>query len=522
MKLFTGNFDLKIFMIVSALFVYLNAHSQDTIQKDGFCRFYYPNGKISSEGTLKNGKPDGYWKSYNANGSLKSEGNRKNTELDSTWKFYNGDGKLQMEITYKAGKKNGLKSSYLDKETIRENFKNDIKDGFTRYYYPDGKIKLDIPFIKGLEQGFAREYASDGTIITLTEYKRGFIVDRMRINRKDGNGRKQGKWYIFYDSGNLHSEVTWKDDKKNGYLKEYAENGDLLKISKYVEDVLQPEAEEIQKLEVQNEYYPDGKVKISAMFRNGIPEGVKREYNADGIVEKSYLYKNGVIIGEGIIRDDDSRDGHWKDYFADGTLKAEGNYENGKQTGEWKYYHQNGKIEQTGKFSKQGKPEGTWKWYFETGSLLKEEHYHNGLRDGLSTEYDETGKVIEEGEFLAGNEDGPWFEQIGDSYIRGTYRDGLRNGMWYNYYLDVNGSKTDSILSFRGGFVEDNPNGKHIYYWENGKIKDEGSYVMGKKEGDWLKYNFDGTLFMVITFREGVEIRYDGVKIKPPYEKEEE
>ena len=52
-------------------------------------------------------------------------------------------------------------------------------------------------------------------------------------------------------------------------------------------------------------------------------------------------------------------------------------------------------------------------------------------------------------------------------------------------------------------------------------LLDEGIYVMGKKEGDWYKYNFDGTLFMIITYKEGVEIRYDGVKIKPPYEKEE-
>ncbi|MEI7662416.1 MAG: toxin-antitoxin system YwqK family antitoxin [Bacteroidota bacterium] len=522
MKLFIRNFHVQIILITSLLFVFGNLPAQDTLQKDGFCKFYYPSGKISSEGTLKNGKPDGYWKSYNINGTIKSEGNRKNSELDSTWKFYNGNGRLLLEINYKAGKKDGLKITYLDKETVKENFRNDIKEGYTRYYYPDGKIKQEIPYVRGLEQGFAKEYGFDGNVITLTEYKRGFIVDRLRINRKDQDGRRQGKWYAFYGSGNLHTEVTFKDDKKNGYLKEYAENGDLLKISKYVDDVLQPEAEEIQKLEVQNEYYPDGKIKISAMFRNGVPEGITREYNTDGMVEKSYLYKNGVVIGTGIMKDDGSRDGYWKDFYADGSLKSEGNYDNGKQVGEWKYYHPNGKIEQTGRFSKQGKLDGRWRWYFETGQLLKEENYRNGFKEGLSSEYDETGRVIEEGEFVNGNEDGPWFEIIGDSYIRGTYRDGLRNGMWYNYYLNLNGAKTDSLLYFKGGFVEDNPDGKHIWYWENGKIKDEGSYVMGKKEGEWLKYNFDGTLFMVITYREGVEVRYDGVKIKPPYEKEEE
>jgi uncharacterized protein len=522
MKLLTKFYCLRCILIICFLWISVGLFSQDTVQKDGFCKFNYANGQISSEGFIKNGKPDGYWKSYYESGTLKSEGNRLNFELDSLWKFYNQDGKLMVEIFYREGKKNGLKISWLDQEVVKENFRNDVKEGFTRYYYPNGKLKQEIPFYKGLEQGYGKEYSTEGFIITLTEYKRGFIVDRLRINRKDGSGKKQGHWCTFYEKGSIKSEITYKDDMKNGYFKEYAENGDLLKISKYIDDVIQPEAEEIQKLEIQNEYYPDGKLKISAMFRNGIPEGIKREYKADGTIEKAYLYKNGVIIGEGIVKEDGDREGPWRDYYPDGALKAEGNYEKGKQTGEWKYYHPNGKIEQIGKFNKQGKFEGTWKWYYENGELLKEEHYHLGLKDGLSTEYDESGKVIAEGEFVSGNEDGPWFELIGDNFIRGTYRDGLRNGMWYNFYLDQNGAGTDSLCYYKGGFIEDNPDGKHTWYWENGKIKDEGSYVNGRKEGDWYKYNFDGTIFMVITYKQGVETRFDGVKIKPPYEKEEE
>ena len=522
MELFIRYYRFKLVLTITCFLLITGVYAQDTLQKDGFVKFYYQNGKIASEGFLKNGNPDGYWKSYNENGTTKSEGNRKSFELDSLWKFYNQDGKLLVEIYYKSGKKNGIKTTWLDKEMVEENFRDDIKEGYTRYYFPNGKIKQEIPFVKGLEQGFSKEYGSDGTIITLTEYKRGFIVDRIRINRKDGNGRRQGRWCYFYENGNLKTEVTYRDDKKNGYLKEYAENSDLLKIAKYQDDVIQPEAEEIQKLEVQNEYYPDGKIRISAMFRNGVPEGIKREYTADGNIEKAYLYQNGVIIGEGIVKEDGNRNGPWKDFYPDGSLKSEGNYDNGKQTGEWKFYHSNGKIEQSGKFNKQGKFEGTWKWYFDSGQLLKEENYRNGLKDGIFTQYDEAGKVIEEGEFVNGNEDGPWFEQIGDTFIRGSYRDGLRNGMWYNFYLNRNEEKTDSLCYFKGGFIEDNPNGKHIWYWENGKVKDEGNYVNGRKEGEWYKYNFDGTLFMVITYKQGVETRFDGVKIKPPYEKEEE
>jgi len=522
MFMISGYFRWNYLLTLLLIALFSDIYCQDTIQKNGPCKFYYPNGVLSSEGTLRNGKPDGYWKAYHENGKLKSEGNRRNFELDSLWKFYGPEGNLLVEINYSAGKKNGLKTTWLDKEIVRENFRQDIKEGYTRYYYRNEKIKQEIPFVKGLEQGYGKEYGPDGTIITLTEYKRGFIVDRLRINRKDGNGKKQGRWCTFYDQGSLKTEASYRDGLMNGYYKEYAENGDLIRISKYENDILQPEAEEIQKMDIENEYYPDGKLKMSAMSRKGVPEGIRREYSPEGKIEKSWLYKNGVVIGEGIILEDGNRNGPWKDYYADGTLKAEGNYDNGKQVGEWKFYHQNGKIEQTGKFGKTGKLEGTWKWYFDGGQLLREEHYRNGLKDGMSTEYDETGKVVTEGEFVDGNEDGSWFELIGDNYLRGTYRDGMRNGMWYYYYLDRKENVTDSICYYKGSFIEDNPDGKHIWYWENGKLKDEGNYVNGRKEGDWYKYNYDGTLFMVITYKNGVETRYDGVKIKPPYEKEEE
>jgi antitoxin component YwqK of YwqJK toxin-antitoxin module len=508
-------------LILFVLFNSAGVQGQDTLRTDGYHRYYYPNGILSSEGTMKDGKPDGYWKSYYENGHLKSEGNRKDFELDSLWKFYNEDGVLIVEIYYRNGKKNGIKSTYLDKEIIRENFVNDVKEGLTKYYFPDGTLKSEIPFVKGLEQGIGKEYNANGDVITITEYKRGFIVDRMKINRRDKNNLRQGTWMTFYPNGNTHQEGTYRDDKKNGYFKDYAENGDLLKVTKYVNDVAQPEATEIQKLTTETEYYPNGKILKTTMTRNGVLEGVSREYDSSGNVVKSAEYHNGVLTGEGIVLEDGSREGPWKDLYPDGSIMAEGRYENGKPVGTWKYYHPNGKLEQTGKYNKLGKPDGTWIWYYDTGQLRREEDYQNGLKDGFSEEYDENGNLLEKGEYLDGKEDGPWIITIGDNCQKGTYRDGLRTGVWTSYQLTRNGAVTDTMILSTGGYVDDLPDGKHITYWDNGKIKQEGSYVMGKKEGNWNLFNSDGTLFLVITYSDGVETKFDGVRIKPPFEKEE-
>ena len=516
-------FICLIFTIHFSLFTFHYSIAQDTTKiKDGYQKFYYPSGILSSEGTIRNGKPDGYWKSYYEKGKLKSEGNRKKFEIDSTWKFYNEDGKLILEVNYKNGKKNGIKTTYMEKGITKENFVNDIKEGYTRYYFLNGSLKMEIPFVKGLEQGFAKEYSLEGNIITLIEYKKGFIVERIKINRQDQNNLKQGKWYTFYENGNVKTEGNYIDGKKNGYFKDYTENGDLISVSKYINDILQEEAAEITKLDVRNEYYPDGKIKVRATYRNGVPEGIRREYNKDGEIEKSFIYQNGIITGEGIVKEDGAKNGHWKEFYPDGSLKSEGEYKDDKPVGEWKYYYADGKLEQKGKYTNSGKLTGTWKRYFNNGQMMIEEEYINGEKDGPHTEYDENGKIVEQGEYVKGLEDGQWFTSSGDYFERGTYRDGLKTGKWSTWFVVTKDNKPDSVLNFSGSFIEDNPQGKHIYYWENGKVRDEGSYISGKKDGEWYKYNEDGTLFLIITYIKGIEVKYDGVKVKPPFESGEE
>ncbi len=67
-------------------------------------------------------------------------------------------------------------------------------------------------------------------------------------------------------------------------------------------------------------------------------------------------------------------------------------------------------------------------------------------------------------------------------------------------------------MSFQGKFVDGLPNGKHIWYWENGKIKQQGNYVMGRKTGDWKKFDQNGMLIITISYKNGKEVKYDGIE----------
>lgn len=503
-------FYLILLIFVTALCAQ-NLWGQSDIKPEGYTVFYHENGNKSSEGIMVNGKPDGYWKTYHESGILKSEGNRREFLLDSTWKFYDETGKLVLLINYQKGTKNGLRVSYRENEIIAENFEADVKQGLTSYYYyPDSTIYKTIIFKDGREEGLAKEFAQDGRVVTLTTYKKGYVVSRERINRIDQENRKQGLWKFFHANGLVKLEGRYSNDLKDGYFKEYDDAGKLIATTKWVGGEKQEAPVELVRLEVAKDYYPNGQLKAMQTYRNGIAQGVRRDYDEEGNIVSGSYFKEGIKVAEGITREDGLKDGPWQEFFDNGNLKAEGNYDMGVKVGAWTFYHPNGKVKQTGKYSENGKLTGRWIWYYASGNVLREESYRNGLADGLMTEYDDLGNIITEGDYIEGMREGEWLLQYGDHREIGEYAFDLRNGYWK--YFDG-----EDNLIFEGEYIDNNPNGKHYYYWDNGNIKDEIPYSLGLKNGDWKKYDYDGVLLLVISFENGIEKKYDGVKIKPEF-----
>ncbi|MBK6965538.1 MAG: hypothetical protein IPH20_16830 [Bacteroidales bacterium] len=67
------------FSIVILFSVFLVKAQENAINPNGYNKFLHPNGKVSSEGMMREGKPDGYWKTFHENGV--SEGRRKPEEF---------------------------------------------------------------------------------------------------------------------------------------------------------------------------------------------------------------------------------------------------------------------------------------------------------------------------------------------------------------------------------------------------------------------------------------------------------
>jgi len=477
-------------IVYSILFIFLiTGHlplkgQENILNQNGFNRFFYPNGQVSSEGNMVDGKPDGYWQTYYVCGVLKSEGNRKNYLLDSVWVFYSLSADTLKKINYLYGKKNGFYYTY-NYENInkpegyicsKELFVNDKKEGKAYYYYDNNKVKMEVNYLIGKKNGRAFEYNKEDIIITIFEYNKDRLINRERINRIDEKGDKQGIWKEFYEDGKLNIEKGYKNNKLEGYYKKYDRKGSLILTLRYEKGVIVENnaIDDQEEIEIRKEYDNDGSLKFSGPYKRNTPIGIHREYSKDGEVINSKIYdNNGNIVSVGIVNEKGEKQGKWKNYYTKDKLLSEGKYVDNEKTGTWKYCFKNGRIEQTGKY-RNGKPNEIWKWYYNNGKLIKEEEYFNGKRDGVYTEYSKNGDIISEGHFLDGEMDGSWRTKIGDHSEVGKYIVGLKNDIWKHFY-------EDGSLKYKGKFINGNPEGKQKIFCQNGNKKDETYNYNGRK-----------------------------------------
>ncbi|UTW68029.1 hypothetical protein KFE94_07920 [bacterium SCSIO 12643] len=503
-----------IILFITSILSFSNSFSQNSIDPNGYNVFYYPNGQKSSEGYFKDGKPEGFWKNYYESGILKSEGNRKFHELDSIWLFYYENGLLREKVNYENSKKSGKSFIYSEEGFLitQSTYINDTLQGKSFDYFQDlARPEFEKPYKDGVLEGRGYQYGRDGRIVAIMTYEKGVIKSSQAINKYNSKNEKVGLWIEYYDDlpddKIKKLEGRYKNGLKNGYFREYDKKGVQLSTIKYVNGQVVENAAELMAVDLVREFYPNASVKWEKTYLGSQPNGIWKKYDTGGVVVETIIYKAGIKIGEGIIDSAGVKQGKWKEYYTDGQLRGEGEYKDGARIGPWKFYHANGKLEQKGKYRKGGKPHGLWVWYYENGATKREETYINGKEDGELVEYDEEGEILKQGEYIEGLKEGEWVVNTGDYIEKGNYVEGMMHGPWLGTY------KSTGKKAFEGEYLEDEPNGKHTYYYPSGRKMLEGKYELGMKIGDWKRYDETGLILLTVRYRNGKAERLSGKKI---------
>jgi len=510
---------------------------------NGYNKFIYDNGKVSSEGNMKNGKPDGYWKNYSKNGKIKIEGSRKNFMLDSLWKFYDDKGRINKSVNYKEGKKQGLTTIYDSNAVVLsfEDYNNDLKEGSLKTFYKSGVTKSSKFYLKGKLEGTAYEFSQDSLITAISTYKGGILQSYEKINQRDAESKKQGIWKEFYDNLELKKEQKFNDDSLDGYVKEFDMKGNLLNTKKFNNGKRILNAPEIANVEIYREVYDDNTLKYEGVYSESVAIGTHYKYvqkmRCDSslflkedstslintyisklvcrnvpIPDSAIEYFDGIVVARGAVDSVRNRIRIWSEFHNTGEFKGKGVYKEGFRTGDWEFFYASGKIEQKGKYDKKGKMQGSWKWYYEKGTLWREEIYVNGKREGQLTDYTEDGKIILQGNFVDNKKDGLWNYESPDYKEVGSYNNDEPDSLWKSYYMP------GKIKRFEGRFQSGDPTGLHTIYHPTGEKMSSGVYTSGMKEGDWKYYDEMGFNYLTITFKNDIEIKWQGEKIRPSYE----
>ncbi len=133
------------------------------------------------------------------------------------------------------------------------------------------------------------------------------------------------------DSDALKTEIEYKNQKMDGWYKEYYKNGQLKSEIWHREGKMNG---------IFKEYYEDGKTKSIAYYKNDKLDSLNQIFYTDGKIKSERHYLNGRLHGKLV------------NYYPDGKVTLETNYLYGMQNGEEKTYYPNGKLHSVKQFSR--------------------------------------------------------------------------------------------------------------------------------------------------------------------------
>jgi antitoxin component YwqK of YwqJK toxin-antitoxin module len=150
---------------------------------------YYENGPVYGIRNYEDGKLTGEGKDFYNNDKVAYAWNFKDGKLNGEAKSYSKDGKILGEANYIDGELNGVVRQYLPDGTLEYSaqFKDGKLNGTESYYYPTMKMMLSLN----------------------DDNKK----NAMKIDGNYNDGRMDGHFRTFYETGQLESDSIYQNDK---------------------------------------------------------------------------------------------------------------------------------------------------------------------------------------------------------------------------------------------------------------------------------------------------------------------
>lgn len=327
-----------------------------------------------------------------------------------------------------------------------------ITDGEVSYFFENGKKSHYYLSKAGKKDGFYKEYAPNGTLV-----RDGFF-------QADS---AEGTWTSYSPEGVKLTEVKYRQNRVSGNVLVFFPSGKIQRSGYKVNNKTEG---------WWDEFYESGQLKSHERFHNAQFQGPAETY-----------FENGKIETQGSYADNE-KSGIWFFYFDNGNLSHTGSYENGIRTGLWKSYYTDGNLKFMAE-RKNDKLDGSYTEYYPSGKIKLKSTCQNDWWQGLLEKYYENGQLEKRGHYIADSLEGQWvfYHENGNKSSEGRYINNKKDGPWKYYRLD---GSLETEETFSLGSL----NGPTANYFANGKKEDQKEYLNGKQTGDYTAYYENGNL----------------------------
>lgn len=253
-------------------------------------KHYHRNGKLMSEGTYRQGfneegQPDkvrdGEWKFYDEEGYLKSVEHYKLGAKHGVAKTYYDTGKLLREEEFVNGKQEGKFTEYYENGRVRalRQYRDGTFHGEMKIFAADGTSILQGTYENGRQHGVWIEFNDSGKIKMTTKYNNGEVVATRREN---------GEFTDYYPNGIPKSHYTFENGKKNGPFSEWFEQGEW--VREPMDAPMPGGGIQFKEKLINTQVHYEGD------YLDDKLEGIVTWYNEQGRVMKIEEYVNGELI----------------------------------------------------------------------------------------------------------------------------------------------------------------------------------------------------------------------------------
>jgi antitoxin component YwqK of YwqJK toxin-antitoxin module len=445
--------------------------------KEGTSILYYPDQKIHTIVSYKEGKIEGLSRTFDEQGVLRDLFNYKNDLLEGPYEFYDSKGVLFEKGFFLNGKKEGEVNFFVETgEVIRkENYVNGLLQGPLTEYYLNGNPSGIWQYYKGLLHGTSKtiaavKYASNRKTIEEQDFRMGQPWGLHRVYNSEGvvtmeqyvdtfpeikyettsqslaqqqiplvapeiipakTKVKHGKFETFYENGNKKSLLEYNEGLLHGKKMLWDPYGDVIEEAHYVDGNLEGryrkrESNGSERITYYKNNQMHGLLEVTHPEHEffGKMKALECRYD-EGILEGDLIEYNiaGIKIAQTPYKKG-VREGKALYFTEKGVLFRSADFHKDQLEGDYKEFFPNGAVKSEVSY-RQGQREGRETHYFDHGGVKSVTHFKNGAIHGVKKEWDSAGLLIFEGNFHEGKRHGLFqhFDESGNKIKEARYND---------------------------------------------------------------------------------------------------